>query len=394
VQGLEYLRRARDLRDHGFTMELRGYQHVVLLEWRELRPSEAYPWDRLCDALNGAGVTSVDEALQELRLQPVIEALQRVISPGNVQAFAKASEAAAVRAVAVVAEPEPVVKGKKGVGTEAGKKQSPSGKDSQKSNGDDGEVGDFVAAVAGFVETARALMPEDAAAGSSLTAAEVLAAVALPQRVSLLPKALQEAAKTVLPSGDVHVQAAQVWGPVLAWLAVRSQTLERFDGLRLRKALAEAFAAVGLAGEDAWRAAARVRLLLRAEVAAKGALALREAALWQEADVRWLTGLHTAQGTEFFAQEGFEALLCWLQLPALLAGGDGATGLGAAAQDAKLAGYELREFLTPTVKAAQTKVKAKSGKRREETEEVKVVKAEAVRTVPAKKVATKAPKRK
>jgi hypothetical protein len=339
-------------------------------------------------------VTSVDEALQELRLQPVIEALQRVISPGNVQAFAKAAEAAAVRAVAVAAETEPEVKTKKGVGKEAVKKQIPSGNDSKKGNGDDGEVGDFVAAVAGFVETARALMPEGAAAGSSLTAAEVLAAVALPQRVLLLPKTVQEAAKTVLPSGDVHVPAAQVWAPVLAWLAVRSQTLERFDGLRLRKALAEAFAAVGLAGEDGWRAAARVRLLLRAHAAAKGALALREAALWQEADVRWLTGLHTAQGTEFFAQEGFEALLCWLQLPALLAGTEGEPGLGTLAEDAKSAGYELREFLAPTVKAAQTKVKAKSGRKREETVEAKADEAEAVRTVPAKKAAAKAPKRK
>jgi hypothetical protein len=397
VQGLEYLRRARDLRDHGFTMELRGYQHVVLLEWRELRPSEAYPWDRLCDALNGAGVSSVDEALQELRLQPVIEALQRVISPGNVQAFAKAAEAAAVRAVAVVAKPEPEVKAKKGVGTEAGKKQIPSGNDSQKSNGDDGEVGDFVAAVAGFVETARGLMPDGADASGGFVAADVTVAVELPRRVSLLPKALQEAAKTVLPSGDVQVPVAQVWAPVMAWLAVREQTLERFDGLRLRKALAEAFAAVGLAGEDAWRAAARVRLLLRAEVAAKGALALREAALWQEADVRWLTGLHAAQGTEFFAQEGFEALLCWLQLPALLAGGDGATGLGAAAQDAKLAGYELREFLTPDGTAAVTKAKVKSAKKREETvaETVNVAPAKTTpaKSSPAKKAEAK-PKRK
>jgi hypothetical protein len=385
VQGLEYLRRARDLRDHGFTMDLRGYQHVVLLDWRELWPNETHPWDRLCDALNGAGVTSVDEALQQLRLQPVIEALQRAISPGNVQAFAKAAEAAAVRAVAVVAKPEPVVKAKKGVGKQADVAVA-------ETTVAEAEVGDFVGAVAGFVETARALMPEEAATGEGLTTADVGAVVELPRRVSLLPKVLHEAAKTVLPSGDVHVPAAQVWAPVMAWLAVRSQTLERFDGLRLRHALAEAFAAAGLTGEDAWRAAARVRLLLQTDVAGKGALALREAAIWQDADVRWLTGLHAAQGTEFFAQEGFEALLGWLQLPTLLAGGKSDDGLVEMAEAAKDAGYELRAFLSPGSKV--TKVKAKSAKKREETVKAEPVKAVPAKAVPAKKGDAKPPRRK
>ena len=91
VQGLEYLRRARDFRDHGLTLELRGYQHVVLLDWRELQPTESYPWDRLCDALNGSGVYSVDDAITQLRLRPLVDALHNAISGANVQAFSKAA---------------------------------------------------------------------------------------------------------------------------------------------------------------------------------------------------------------------------------------------------------------------------------------------------------------
>ena len=47
-----------EFRDHGLTLDLRGYQHVVLLDWRELQPSSTEPWDRLCDALLGREFTA------------------------------------------------------------------------------------------------------------------------------------------------------------------------------------------------------------------------------------------------------------------------------------------------------------------------------------------------
>ena len=61
THGLEYLRRATDLHRRGLTFDLRGFQCVVLLDWRELGPAAEWPWDRLCDSLNGAGVRSVHE---------------------------------------------------------------------------------------------------------------------------------------------------------------------------------------------------------------------------------------------------------------------------------------------------------------------------------------------
>jgi hypothetical protein len=42
-------------------------------------------------------------------------------------------------------------------------------------------------------------------------------------------------------------------------------------------------------------------------------------AIWQDPDVRWLTGAHEAEGRSYFVQEGYEELLWWLQLPALCA---------------------------------------------------------------------------
>jgi hypothetical protein len=142
--------------------------------------------------------------------------------------------------------------------------------------------------------------------------------------------------------------ATALWGPVLAWIALEllaeavrpadvadasNVALDLFDRLRLRDPLGQAFAALGFEGEEGWRVAARMKVALLAEsgILAAGAeersLANAEAggvaqtfwpsALWNDADVRWLTGVHEAAGLSYFVQEPYEELLWWLQLPAL-----------------------------------------------------------------------------
>ena len=89
THGLEYLRRATDLHWRGLTFDLRGFQCVVLLDWRALQPTADWPWDRLCDSLNGAGVRSVHEEMVKLRLRPLHDALRAAVSPANVRALAQ-----------------------------------------------------------------------------------------------------------------------------------------------------------------------------------------------------------------------------------------------------------------------------------------------------------------
>ncbi|MGA8939669.1 MAG: hypothetical protein WB439_10935, partial [Acidobacteriaceae bacterium] len=78
---------------------------------------------------------------------------------------------------------------------------------------------------------------------------------------------------------------------------------------------------------------------------------------WNDADVRWLTGIHgEVDEPKFFVQEGFDAFVCWLKLPALIAIAEGSAAQTKRAQDvtaiasnlayaAKVAGYEVRRFL-------------------------------------------------
>jgi hypothetical protein len=380
AQGLEYLRRAREFRDHGLTVDLRGYQHMVLLDWRELRSSEAYPWNRLCDALHGSGVYSVDEALSQLRLQPLVDTLHRTISEATIHEFAKAAYASLTRELEVEAK---AGLRKKGVAKIATAETEPIAESSEAY--DDAEKNEFLQGLRTFADTALYLAQlsgvgdgswthgpawdmsqkvkaesakDEAASGAVLSAA----AVCLPWMVLKFSEGLQTAARSVLPSNDVRVPAAQTWAPVMAWMALRAlpspaAALGIYDALRLRHALAETFSAVGVHGEQAWRAAAQVRALLLMNSYGACSVAVRSEAFWNDGDVRWLTEIREADHEpDYFEQEKFEAFVCWLQLPALIAGGEASgfqpkpthdvTAIASnLAYAAKVAGYDVRRFL-------------------------------------------------
>ncbi len=161
----------------------------------------------------------------------------------------------------------------------------------------------------------------------------------MPQVEALFPAPWTAAARRMLPSPSPQVTATEMWGPVLAWCVLQllaedvdkahSETaaLDIFDRLRLREPLGRAFAALGFEGEDAWRVAARIKVLLlvdagvgneRGESAAKVSSNATKAipaqvvspeklrnleeklvlapALWLDPDVRWLCGVHEAEG--------------------------------------------------------------------------------------------------
>ena len=262
VTGLEYLRRANGVRDHGLTVELRGYQYVVLLHWRELRSSAEQPWDRLCDGLGGAGVHNLDEALAHLRLRPLAAALRdavggeaiRSLSPAGEQSMAEteATRAWASRAAAVYARWA--------------------------------ELGNRGGTQEGYTAVATTL------------AEKLINAVAAARAARALPP-------------FTHMEA--LWSPLLAVVALHGLPAQgnAVDALALRPALAEIFSEVGILGEDAWRAAARVRLAL-------GTVDVHSVEFWAEPDVQWLLSVNEHEGTLFVNQQALEQLLQWLALTA------------------------------------------------------------------------------
>ncbi|MEO8626258.1 MAG: hypothetical protein ABI452_06125, partial [Candidatus Limnocylindrales bacterium] len=73
--GLEYLRTARELAEHGLYVELHAYETQAFLEMRELADSDGR-WRRLAERLGGRGVPSVADAMRDIELGPLHVALR------------------------------------------------------------------------------------------------------------------------------------------------------------------------------------------------------------------------------------------------------------------------------------------------------------------------------
>jgi len=336
LTGLEYLRRASDLFQRGLTLNLRAYQCHVFLGWRQLHSTQEKPWDRLADQLSGSGVPNLEDALVDLELRPVHDALRGLLDGALVRLFADLAEHPRTFA----AGPDTGVESRR---TEF--------------------FAEAWTRCESFMRAAqRAYLPLIAAAGNSAPTpptnpglmgaafrARLRAAMRIPAVESLFPAPWTMAARRVLPSSSPQLTATAMWGPVLAWcvleLLAESFDAERpepvaldlFDRLRLRGPFAELFAALGFDGEEAWRVAARVKIGLlngaldltldpiegATEVAPSAiepaaSSQILSSALWLDPDVRWLTGVHRAEAHDYFVREPYEELLWWLSMPSLL----------------------------------------------------------------------------
>lgn len=70
--GLEYIRPGRQLAERGLFAELYAYQFYAFLDFREIRDTDG-SWRALEQRLGGAGVPNLDEAYQELQLEPILK---------------------------------------------------------------------------------------------------------------------------------------------------------------------------------------------------------------------------------------------------------------------------------------------------------------------------------
>lgn len=322
ARGLEYLRRATDIHHHGLKFELRGFQYAALVNWRELRATADQPWDRLCDALHGEGVYSVDEALTRLRLQPLHDALHQAIGAASACTF---SEVAGKEAQLYIA------KMRRARAASTISQQSRSIPLPDEHAAIDTRLHPFIEKAQQFFEKAVEFAPREERKTFDAVdqdfknecAAWTSAALHLPLLELSFSTAWPASVRYILPSEEPGIPVEQTWSPVLAWILLRSfspqgMSADLFDKLMLRSALAETFSALGMEGERAWQAAARVRTLL-SHMDLPSDSRIHAEAFWDDPDVLWLTGVNESSGKTYFNKEQFEEMLSWIQLPALLA---------------------------------------------------------------------------
>jgi hypothetical protein len=384
LTGLEYLKRANELGHQGLRLSLHAYQSHVFLDWRELHSTAEKPWERLCDLLGGRGVPSLDDALINLELRPVHDALRRALDPALVHMLVEAAQV-------------PQVPG----ATAQKKPQAQSAFQERAWQAFASLLTSALPAYARLTGTRTVAYPTDPTAMAPVLRKLLRAATRLPALEELFPQKWNASARRVLPNDHPEVPSTALWGPVLAWnmLQVLAEAIDAenwyeialalFDRLRLREPLAEAFHALGLEDEDGWIAAARVKVLLLMQSGAgkiatpKAEAVVEEDAaqtvtppssvkeqiaadalivapgLWEDPDVCWLTGAHVAGDHHtYLVREQYEGLLWWLALPRLLLLAESAAPHRAEADlilddiDKALvtlegAGYRLDEILEP-----------------------------------------------
>jgi glycosidase len=78
LTGLEYLRPAAELMEKGFYLQLNGYQYNLFTGFER---KEGEDWERLYRKIGGRGVSDINEARLELKLEKPLEALAALTAP-------------------------------------------------------------------------------------------------------------------------------------------------------------------------------------------------------------------------------------------------------------------------------------------------------------------------
>ncbi len=392
ASGLHFLRRAGEIRERGLHLNLGAYQYHLFQNWRTMHSTAEYPWATLCSDLNGTGVWSLDDAMAKFKLRPVHEALRVALNADVLRCYSDLIEAESVDQT---------------TGHTRAAKAPCSREDTLATLEKSGEQF-FRAALASLHGTVGVRADDSAQSGRTLQAQSngskqspeknpeatstrtqtfldppraardryhqlLQTASKLPGLEGAFAHGWPPDARAVLPSYSPQTSAVTVWAPVVAWCLLRSladtfpqsQNIgEAFDRLYLRSAIADAFHPLGIEGDAAYRAAARVRILLT-QPRFEGQLPALPTLDWDDPDIVWLTGLHEAQGHRYFNKEAHEQLVWWMILPALIDTAeqdpaaksaktrkmlrtleDEAAGSAAAAQTA---GYRLDEMLPPSM---------------------------------------------
>ncbi len=422
LTGLEYLRRAAGLNEKGLTLDLHAYQCHVFLDWREMRATAEKPWDRLCDQLNGSGVPNLDDALVNLELRPVHIALRLQL------------DSAMVRSLADLAEHPRTIAGGKDKRIEQERNEFFEAAWARCESFMRLAQKAYASRSAHELGKASVHQPEEPASLAPVFRERLRAAMRIPAIEALFPAPWTAAARRVLPSPSPQFTATAMWGPLLGWCVLEllaesidaenpeHVALDLFDRLRLREPFAQAFAALGFEGEEGWRVAARIKVVLltgagvgrekEPVVAVEASPAVADAPedvyeataaeaelaipasdpvsvsgepqvgedervaiapdLWLDPDVRWLTGVHEAEGHAYLVRESYEELLWWMLMPSLLRlAGESAPSRAVveqmsktveeALETAEAAGYRIDALLGAGEPAGDNSVEALAG---------------------------------
>jgi hypothetical protein len=323
VGGLEYLRAGRELHDQGLYFELGAYDLHVFLDFREVRGDR---YRMLAKRLSGRGAPSLDDALAELELAPVLDPFRRLMSGDSLRRLAS------VRAT-------------------GGRGESP-----------EAVLADIAPDLRTLVEAVR-----DRVGGQGDTAA-VVAAIS-----SDLETVLRSPARSVRGRHLDRWLGEDLgrWATLQAWVVTRglkSVTDDRsgdrqvgrwIDDWLLDRSLTGALRELGVDDDTARRMAAAVRVVAVCqgwyENGATGSDGARQVVhrVVDDPEGHRLLGIHTHDDVVWFRAEGFEEFVGWLLTATIVDSAGDPRTFGRADRIAQLlseaaeaSGYRVAELLS------------------------------------------------
>ncbi|MCL6097069.1 MAG: alpha-amylase family glycosyl hydrolase [Bacteroidetes bacterium] len=88
ISNLEYLRSGSDIARNGFFIELGAFKYLVYLDWREVYDSDG-TWKKLSEKLSGGGTANMERARQEMLLEPIHSAFEKMFDEESLDGFIK-----------------------------------------------------------------------------------------------------------------------------------------------------------------------------------------------------------------------------------------------------------------------------------------------------------------
>ncbi|HWQ46165.1 MAG TPA: alpha-amylase family glycosyl hydrolase [Longilinea sp.] len=82
TNNLEYVRPVQEIIEKGFFIQLNAYEYHVFVDFHVVQDDEWGSYSQLYAYLNGRGVPNLQQAMQELLLQPVQHPFQQITNPG------------------------------------------------------------------------------------------------------------------------------------------------------------------------------------------------------------------------------------------------------------------------------------------------------------------------
>ncbi len=89
INGLEYIRNSKEIREYGLFFHLKAYQYMVFANFREVEDTQEKEYEKIAKYLQGGGTENLEHLKNKIAFLPIIDAFNTVLQQYNLETFIK-----------------------------------------------------------------------------------------------------------------------------------------------------------------------------------------------------------------------------------------------------------------------------------------------------------------